>query len=79
MAMPTAPRGATMLMRRSSGSSVTPTATVMWTTPTSSRSRPRTAKSSGQGGYQPFFDFNGDGTINTVDFAEVKQRYGKRI
>ena len=36
-------------------------------------------KSSGQGGYQPFFDFNGDGTINTLDFAEVKQRYGKRI
>ena len=36
-------------------------------------------KSSGQGGYQPFFDFNGDGTINTLDFGEVKQRYGKRI
>ena len=37
------------------------------------------SKSSGQEGYQPFFDFNGDGTINTLDFAEVKQRYGKRI
>ena len=37
------------------------------------------SKSSGQEGYQPFFDFNGDGTINTIDFAEVKQRYGKRI
>ena len=36
-------------------------------------------KSSGQEGYQPFFDFNADGTIDTLDFAEVKQRYGKRI
>ena len=37
------------------------------------------SKSSGQEGYQPFFDFNGDGTINTIDFAEMKQRYGNRI
>ena len=36
------------------------------------------SKSRGQEGYLPSFDFNGDGTIDTIDFAEMKKRYGNR-
>ena len=37
----------------------------------------KVGKTTGQAGFEPAFDFDGNGTINALDYGQFRNRFGK--